>query len=255
MQLAELARRTGVAGFVITDHDTLADDTLLKEAEKRFGLEIHGGIEISTEMRGRGLHLLGYGIDSGNGPLRDACRQLQEDRRRRWHSLVRALRVMGIRLDEDRLARVHSLSTPGRLHLAREIVRARAAGSVRSAFAHYLTRMEVDAPKARIDLHLAVQLIHDAGGRAVLAHPPARLTRDDWTELVSAGIDGLETRYPGASRTHQRFLEERVKEYSLLASAGSDYHGDDPRHSLGIPSVDEATFRSLVGSRGTHEVA
>lgn len=254
MQLAELARRTGVAGFILTDHDTLADTNLLIEAGKRFGVEIHGGVELSTEFRGRGLHLLGYGMDHANEELRETCRQLQEDRRKRWDWLVRSLREEGLRLDEERLARVRSLSTPGRLHLAREIVRARGAGSARAAFAHFLTRLEPHAPKARIAFERAVRLVHDARGRAVLAHPPARLAREDWKELVASGMDGIEVNFPSASRTHRRFLEERAREHGLLASAGSDFHGDDPRHSMGIPSIDEATFRALIGN-GERETA
>lgn len=245
-ELAMAARRIGLTGIAITDHDVLPDPAALRVAEQLSGVRLHLGVELSTRWEGRGYHLLGYGFDPANGALLEATRRRQAARQARFDRLRERIGELGARLD-PRCA--GSSLAPGRLHLARELVRQRHAGSVRAAFERYLRRID-GADDDLLDLSEAISLLRAAGGVAVLAHPPANLLHDEWRRLAGLGLDGLECRFPRAKRSHRRFLIERAAEYDLAHSAGSDYHGDEARFHLGLESVTRAELDSLLARGG-----
>ena len=89
----------------------------------------------------------------------------------------------------------------------------------------------------------------DLGGAAVLAHPPSNLTVEQWRRIIESGIDGLETDYPAASKRHRTFLRERVSEYDLVSTAGSDYHGERPADELGTCSTTRPQLDLLLSRR------
>jgi predicted metal-dependent phosphoesterase TrpH len=163
--------------------------------------------------------------------------------------MLEQLAVEGVKLDPKRFPPALASGTLGRGQLAREMVRARAVGNIKSAFDRYLTRYEAEAPAARIPIDQAVELLHQAGGVAVLAHPPSNLTMDQWQRLVEAGVDGLETDYPAVSNRHRKFLEERVIEYGLVSTAGSDYHGERPADEMGSCSTTRLQLDCLLARR------
>jgi predicted metal-dependent phosphoesterase TrpH len=246
MQLAHLARRSGLAGLALTEHDALPDPNVLRQAGAGTGVELLVGIELSTAFECRGLHLLGYGFDPFEHRLAEACRQLRAARRERWSRMVAWLRGRGLKLDDRRLARLEASPAPGRLHLARELVHAGHAPSNRAAFTRYLGKMQTACQFECLPFAKAVDLIHGAGGVAVLAHPPSSLTAPQWRMLVEGGLDGIETGFPSVTKRHRRFLTERVAEYQLIATAGSDYHGDEVSSTLGRFWVDRASLERLV---------
>lgn len=245
-QLAELARRSGLAGLAITDHDVLPDAAVFGRAAQPFGVQLWVGVELSTEWQGRGLHLLGYGFDSHHAELVSACRKLQEGRRERWQALVARLKKRGLKLDAARLTELGQRSAPGRMHLARELVRMGHAPTPRSAVIRYLCEPEADSCWHRLPTGDAIALLHAAGGMASLAHPPPNLTQTHWQKLVAAGLDAVETQFPGLGGGHRRFLQERAREYGLLATAGSDFHGDDARTYLGLYSASWDQHETLL---------
>lgn len=245
MQLAEMARRTGLAGIFFTDHDTIISPAALAVASRGFGVELFPGVELSTEYGGRGLHLLGYSFDADHEGLLSLCRRLQCQRRQRWWQMVEILRDRKIRFDEPRLARIASLSTPGRLHLARELVHLRAARSIRGAFSQHLSGLEIQV-RAAAPIEEAIDTLHAAGGIAVLAHPPALLTKETWTGLAERGLDGIEIGHPSIRGTHRRFLQTVAEQHQFLTTAGSDYHGDEPTEGLGSYTMTERQLEAIV---------
>ena len=238
MQLCDLARRSGLAGFALTDHDTAPDSRACGRLGDGFGIDVMIGIELSTEFEGRGLHLLGYEFDTDHAEIRSTFHALRESRRNRWVRMVEALSSRGVRLDEGRTAALANSSAPGRLHLARELVREGYAGSTRAAFSRYMNDLGDAATFERLPFAEAVALLHRSGGVAVLAHPPAGMTEPQWRRLVDCGLDGVEARFPAASNRHQRFLREIAEEHDLLTTAGSDFHGDSSANFLGRCTVD-----------------
>lgn len=247
LQLCNLARRSGLAAFALTDHDALPDAAALADAVAATGVEVLPGVEISTSLGERGLHILGYGFELADSSLHELCRRAQAGRRERFAGYVAALEQRGLRLDRERLGQ-HSVS-PGRTHLARELVRQGKAGSIKAAVQRFLAFEALPASDWTIDVADGIEALHAAGGVAVLAHPPADLTRDVWHSLVDFGLDGVEARYPGASARHRRFLADRCAEHRLAATAGADFHGDDPRHYLGRETVDGPALVALLRRR------
>ncbi|HVJ83891.1 MAG TPA: PHP domain-containing protein [Planctomycetia bacterium] len=248
-QLAQLARLSGLSALAITDHDALPDPRELKSAGEPFAVEMHAGVELSVRLGDRSLHLLGYRFDPADQRLQSLCRELQELRRRRFHRMAEALRAGGVKLDAARVDRLASGISPGRMHLARELVRCRAASHIRAAFARHLSTFDsADAAQDGTPLALADALdaLHDAGGVGMLAHPPARMTVGEWRRLAEIGLDGIESDFPGAAATHRRFLSDRVREYHWLETKGSDYHGDNPQRHLGAKRLTESEWRTIL---------
>lgn len=250
MELAHLASLCGLAGIAITDHDILPDPVMLADAGRARGVHMLPGIEISTVWNHRRLHLLGYGFEnSSRTPLHDLCDEVLAARHERWDKLIAGLKEKNVKLDEAALARLRHQGSPGRKHLARELVRLRKASSVRVAFDKYLSPLDADLSPIGIDLARAIQAIHDSAGVAVLAHPPTGMTVDDWRALALLGLDGIETRFGKVANAHRRFLEDRSKEYGWVQTAGSDYHGDGTRNHLGLHSVDRLGLNELLARK------
>lgn len=249
LQLAELARRTGLAGFALTDHDTPPDETLLDYIRDRFQIRLIPGVEMSCTFADRGVHVLMLGAEAAEPGFASLCRSLQQSRRTRWRAMLSALNDQGVRLDYDRLERLAEGFTPCRSHLGRELVRAKQAKTVSLAFQRFLRPMGDAVAFPRPTLGEAVAVVHAAGGVAVLAHPPYWLTDDQWPMLAECGLDGIECRYPAITQATSRALEAKAAAWNLVATAGSDYHGDIAHRELGSHTVDRLTLDTLLARR------
>lgn len=245
MQLTELARRSGLQGFAITDHDALPDVELWNALERDFDIEVIAGVELSTLYQGKSLHLLGYGFDAEDPALRLACRRTQEQRRERWVWMTDRLAEMGVKLDAARVRAIGGSLVPGRLHLARELVRSRYAGNVQSAFSRYLSAFTETGALTTLPIGEAIELLHGAGGMAVLAHPQHWLTGDDLKTIIGLGLDGLETRHRAVTVRRRQHLSFWAEEYGLIATGGSDYHGEEAGHVMGLYTVGRETIDKL----------
>jgi 3',5'-nucleoside bisphosphate phosphatase len=241
--VAELAQRSGLTGFAVTDHDILPEAAELEATAARFGQLILPGVELSTQLGGRSLHLLGYGV-TPTPALVAACDQLQTQRRERFAALVALLRQRQVPIGQPTPPLV-----PGRLHLARLLVTLRKARTILEAFRRYLQPLANQVPPLGLPFAEAVALLRQAGAVPVLAHPPADLTVAEWRTVVAAGLGGIETHFPAASRPHQRFLLARCQEYHLPATSGSDYHGDEGRRQLGVPATPASGLATLFPGR------
>jgi predicted metal-dependent phosphoesterase TrpH len=245
MELAHMTRRSGLAGLAITDHDILPHPDRLSQASQQFGIELIPGIELSTRWREYRFHLLGYGFDPMETTLVELCDRLLAVRRARLDAIVSSVRDQHPRFDRRELDRLRDQSSPGRKHVARELIRQGFATSSRVAFDRYLSPQVADIPSPEVPLEEAIEAIHSAGGVAVLAHPPTGMTVDHWRGLGEVGLDGLETRFGRVASSHRRFLDQRAEEYGWLATAGSDYHGDPGRNQLGLHTVSQETLDKL----------
>lgn len=236
LEIAEIARRSGLAGFAVTDHDVLPDDDFLGHATQRTGVKILAGIEISTLWRGRGMHLLAYGFDPEASSLVQLSAHLCASRQRRVRRWIERLEGMGIRLNPKEVDTLFRHRAPGRLHVAKALVKSGHSTGPRDAFARWLARGEEwpDRPSI-ID---AIRAVHAANGIAVLAHPSASLGMEEIAELAGAGLDGVEVAFPQASPARRRSLGEIAHHLGLLRTAGSDYHGGGHRRFLGSETID-----------------
>ncbi|MDX8430551.1 MAG: PHP domain-containing protein [Candidatus Algichlamydia australiensis] len=240
IELLHLAKKEGLSGLSITDHDTLAAYTkeFFSEA-KKLELEILVGVEFSADHRGHSVHILGYGVD----PESEAMQKLQKH-----HLMRRAKRNQAIL---DKLAKKGFPIDPlpkegvvGRPHIAQKMVEKGYVKDISEAFQNYLG----DGKSCYIVLdpvsvEKTVAAIHEAGGKAFIAHPHLHSSAKFVKELLKFPFDGLECYYGNFFPHHERRWLQLAESKNLLVSGGSDYHGAiKPRSSLGSSWVDNATF-------------
>ena len=226
-QLVEEAVRCGVRVLGISDHDTFAgyDQAVgLAPAE----LELVCGIELSSKLNGRSVHLLGYfaGGD-GIGDFRQWVIDLQASRRDRNIRLVARLRELGfdITLEE---AEARGRGMTGRPHFARIMVEKGYVSNLRQAFDDYLDESATAYVYRREpELVEAVERIREAGGVASLAHPirvnadlPALLP-----SLCARGLNAIEAYHSDHSPADTAAYEALARRHGLLVTGGSDFHG------------------------------
>lgn len=237
---AEVASRAAAAGtriWSLTDHDTVAGQAEGAEAAKRLGVRFVPGIELSVYLGQHEVHMLGHFIDPAHRSLRRFEDFLAERRRVRMGEIVSRLAALGIAIGEDDIVRWSGGKTIGRPHVARALVEAGAAASVKEAFDLYLGEgRPAYVPRFRLESEESIRLVREAGGVATVAHPgSSRVERGDLQRLRQAGLSGLEVGHPDHNPSVRDKYRRLCQELDLVPTAGSDYHGAavSPGRSLG----------------------
>jgi predicted metal-dependent phosphoesterase TrpH len=253
-QLVELARLCGLQAIALTDHDTLAGVDPAREAARGSGLEIIAGVEISSEYRGRELHLLAYFVRPDDGPLCRALATVRSMRQERFQEMVRRLQALGVSVDVGESDSPNGPDSLGRRHLAELLVCQGRVSSIREAFTRYLgERGPVAVPKVRIPAAEALSLVRGAGGVAAWAHPAYDCTAESLAELRSLGLGALEVHYPDTRPARALELRSWAKALGLAISGGSDCHGPGKR-GVGACTVsaEELELLRRLARGGTH---
>jgi len=237
-QILEVARQEGIEVISITDHDTI--DGLFEVPKSGTFVSFIPGVEISAEYPTT-LHILGYGIDPKNKELYSTLDKLRQYRNRRNELMLEKMRNFGFHMEMEELIEEAGGELIGRPHFANLMVKKGYVSNYQEAFDKYLKKgAPLYMDKKRLSPEKAIELIHTAGGIAVLAHPYQAETDPERLEmlvqkLVSYGLDGIEVFY---SQHSQAQIEEYLylaKKYDLLITAGSDFHGENkPDISLGL---------------------
>jgi predicted metal-dependent phosphoesterase TrpH len=225
-EAAGYARNLGLDAIAITDHDTLAGIAEARQAGARLGIEVIPGVELGCDFGHRELHILGYMFREDAPGFLDKLAQLAQARTRRGKEMVRRLNQLGIPLLWESVANLAGEGTVGRLHIARAIVQEGWAKSYNEAFAKFLNRDKpAYVPRMRLLPASAIELIHQAGGVAVLAHPKLANCDKLIPDLVEAGLDGLEVYHTRHSWQDVAKYRKMAGELGLLITGGSDCHG------------------------------
>jgi len=221
------ARTGGLHVIALTDHDTAAG---VEEGSDAGVGSIHviPGIEVSTTHDCGDVHVLGYFIDPKHERIRAYMRDAEERRRERMRTMLGKLDEMGVNVPwEDVLAAAGpSARVIGRPHLARALIVRGYAQTHAEAFDRYIgdhgpAYMPVDLVTPRE----AIELIHDAGGIAVWAHPRFESFKRDLSRFVEWGLDGVECYRPRCDPSESLHLESETRRIGLLTTGGSDWHG------------------------------
>jgi predicted metal-dependent phosphoesterase TrpH len=190
------------------------------------GIEFISGTELTAEHNDTELHLLGYFVDTQNQKLLTEMAGFQVVRQNRIREMVAKLNELNMPLKAESVFALANCKSPGRPHVARALVKAGLCKSLDEAFERFLKKNRPAwVPKAKMSALEGVELIHQAGGLAIMAHPGLNRTDDVIPALVDAGLDGIECFHTKHSTaTSERYLEIADK-FHLLVTGGSDCHG------------------------------
>ena len=247
-----LAVAAGLAGLALTDHDTTEGWDEAAAACRAAGVRFVPGIELSTELAGRSVHILGYYLDPNYPPLVAECDRLRNERLRRAEAIVAKLVAMGVGVTvEDVIARAGSAPI-GRPHIAAAMVAAGAIADTDAAFDGFIE----DGGPAYVPKHAlapedGVALIRAAGGVAVLAHPGLS-TRDAKVDptlldvLTSAGLAGVEADHAAHDEDARKFWREAAEQRSLVVTGASDFHGTRKETTIGAGTTTSVVVDALA---------
>ncbi|MEE8558012.1 MAG: PHP domain-containing protein [Myxococcota bacterium] len=233
-ELMREAHACRLAGLALTDHDTVDGIGEAIEEGEALGIEVLAGVEISVSEAGgkREMHVLALGIDPENASLVQRLREAQGDRLRRALGMVERLQALGIGISSGWVR--EATGSIGRPHVAKALVELGACRTLQEAFERFIGRNgPAYVPRRGISTKEAVQMTHEAGGIAVLAHPPLSVGVDAPGGLerfvaraARAGLDGIEVQHPSLSRKQRRRIARLARVHGLVPTGGSDFHGE-----------------------------
>jgi predicted metal-dependent phosphoesterase TrpH len=219
------AKSRGLNTISITDHDTVHSIVEAQEIGKKIGIEVIPGVELSTDIEDKEVHLLGYFIDIEHEELKKYLQFFREERVYRAKRMIAKLKNLGIDISMDDVMEVAKDSAIGRPHIAIALHNKGVVNEYYEAFHKYLRD---NGPAYERKIHVspqsALKLINDAGGLSFIAHP-GHLKESILMNLINAGVDGIEVIHPSHNDYQIKFYRGIVNQYCLLESGGSDFHG------------------------------
>ena len=231
-ELALYAKSKGLSAIALTDHDTVSGiDTCLHKGLE-VGVIVIPGIEFSASYYGKEVHILGYYINHHDPLLLARLNDLLKARDNRNTEMLKKLAQIGYPLTlEDLMDETSQDSVLTRAHIAKAMLKKGYIKERSEAFAHYIgDGKSCFVPKARFTTKECIDLIHHAGGLAVLAHPLLYgYDQADVTQLLRGlkleGLDGVECLYSTHKSSDTAHLLQVCLNLKLFPTGGSDFHG------------------------------
>jgi len=224
-ELVKKAKSKEIRALSISDHDSISAFSEAYNFGKKIGVEVIPGVELSIDIGGSEVHILGYFFNPKDKDLKAYLKFFRDERYRRACKIIERLNSLGFKLDISEIELATKNSAIGRPHIAKLLLKKRYVKSYVEAFNKYIGN---GCPAFEKKVHLSPQsafkIIKDAGGISFIAHPgkmPEPLLKD----LIDAGVDGIEVFHPSHSLRLINFYKGIVNEFYLLSSGGSDFHG------------------------------
>ncbi len=251
-----LAIERGLDGLGVTDHDTTDGLPEAFEAAAGTDLEIIPGIEFSAEYDGASLHVLSYWIDPENETLRGELRRLTDTRFRRGEMMVDKLQELGYDISFDRVRESAGGDLIARPHVATAMVEAGIVATEKDAFDRFISDGGIaHVPKHALDPIDALNLIKQAGGVCVLAHPGmwkgnGSVPDDLIQAMAEGGMAGLEVDHPDHDQTQRAYYGALAERFGLVRTGASDCHGERYGFRLGCETTPAERFAELKHRAG-----
>lgn len=231
-ELVQKAKGEKLQTIAVTDHDTLAGIAEATAEGKRLGMSVISGVELSTKEGKTSVDILGYGV-TGSDELEETLSRLREGREDRAERILDKFAALGMPLSMKDVREFSKGGAVARPHIAKAVVKRGYVPDVQSVFDDYLADGKPCAlDKVVLSPQDGIDLIHNAGGKAVLAHP-VRLHDDALVEqlLRKYNFDGLEIWHRDQGTAEHARYRKLAHTYELTMTGGSDFH-DDP-HPIG----------------------
>lgn len=230
-ELVNTAVELKINAISLTDHDTMAGVPRFLAAGVRHNLQVITGVEISTDYKGRGMHILGYGMDIANRELQESLDWIRAGREARNMEILEKLNRLGFIMTWDEVVARSGEDVVGRPHFAQTLIDKGYVKDKYEAFDKWLGHGKPGyADRRRLDPEAGIRIIRKAGGVAVLAHPfTLNLSHTGMRalllELHRAGLGGIEAYYAEHKPDMQEMYLKMASEYDLLVTGGTDFHG------------------------------
>ena len=243
-ELVDLAVSKNLKAIALTDHNTTEGlERFYKAAKGK--IEACGGCEITTEINGQELHLLALFLDSNKiKPLTDALKTQLECKEKSNKQTIENIAKDGYDVSYEEFIKNFGKGSKNRVHIAKYLVQKRIFSNIDDAFKDMLSpkgKYYKDAKK--LNFYEMIKLINDVGGISVWAHPLYHVNKETCEQIIreakKVGLSGVEVYYNSFSEDEVAFMEKICEKYNLIASGGSDFHGENtPDRHLGIGSGD-----------------
>lgn len=229
-EIVKTAKKRRLSFITLTDHDTTSGLSSFMSACHKNKIEGLCGIELSAEADYT-LHILGFRINPVSAKLNNTLSEIRENRNQRNIAICEKLSKLGIHIDLSEVTAVSNGEVVARPHIANLMLKKRYVNDRKEAFSKYLGRGGAAyVPRKRLSAAECIELITDAGGVAVLAHPYQTGLDDDkmrvlLKRLKDYGLWGIEAVYSAHSPEQIFNCLRLADEFSLYPTAGSDFHG------------------------------
>jgi len=239
--LLELAGSSGISALALTDHDTMAGLVDAGKTARRLGIRFIPGVESEVEFEPGDFHILGLGIKRyPDGPLGSFLEKIRRRRNSRNSEMVQLMNADGLNVTLSELKSLAGGEILGRMHFAAWLIAQGKAKNVSDCFKKWLgSGCLYNVPKPPTKLEETVNVIRQAGGKVIIAHPLSlKISWRRFEEYIplwkEIGIDGIEALHSGASKKVAARLSELAKKNDMLITGGSDFHGNGrPDRRLG----------------------
>jgi len=224
-EIIRMAAKKNIRTISITDHDSINAIEGAIMFGKELGITVIPGLEISTDIEDREVHILGYFIDHNSNELQKYLSFFRDERLHRAKRIVKKLNILGLEITIEDILSKAKHSAVGRPHIANALLEKGICKNYFEAFDKYIGDF---APAYEKKIHVsplsALKLISDAGGLSFVAHP-GKMPEEILKKLIDFGIDGIEVIHPSHNGDMVKYYRGIVNQYCLLESGGSDFHG------------------------------
>ena len=231
-KIVDTAIDVGLQAIALTDHDNILSYDVAKDYMKKNNLEdkleVIQGIEVNTLYKNYEVHILGYFMNTEDDDFQDLLKQQQQARIKQTKEIIALLaKKEGIKIKfEDIKKQVADGGSIGRPHIAKAITNAGGTGSVIEAYSKYIhDDSPVYVPRKTVSPHDAVEVIYEAGGVPVIAHPhDIDIAEELIKDLMNYGLRGIEAYHRQHSPACVESFSSMAEKLGLIVTGGSDFH-------------------------------
>ncbi len=225
----EAVREASLAGLravSITDHDSVEGIRPALRAGRTFAIEVIPGIEINTDYRGKGVHVLGYLLDYQSSALEEKLMYLRNARYLRASQMVQKLQSLGLAIDMDDVMQLVGFSLVSRPHIAQALYKKGYVRTPTDAFRQFIGRgRPAFVPRYKMTPMEAVRVIRESKGIPVFAHPGTAGADHLIPDMIAEGLLGLEVFHPEHNDDKRAHYLDLAQYFGLIYTGGSDSHG------------------------------
>lgn len=265
-KIVDTAIDVGLQAIALTDHDNILSYDVaqnhIKEKNLEDKIQLIRGIEVNTLYKNNEVHILGYMMDVNDNDFKEMLKTQQQARIKQTKEIISLLsKKEGIKIKfEDIKKQVAEGGSIGRPHIAKAITNAGGTSSVIEAYAKYINDdSPVYVQRKTISPHDAVEIIYDAGGIPVIAHPhDLDIAESLIKELMQYGLRGIEAYHRKHSPACVEYFSSMAEELGLIVTGGSDFHCPNIMNGqivLGKNFVPEWVYDKLIAEKKLIDMA